>query len=37
MFAGDEEEVAEALGVEVFGFGDDLLDGECGAEDGGIA
>ena len=37
VFAGDEEEVAEALGVEMAGFLDDLLDGEGGAEDGVVA
>ena len=37
VFAGDEEDVAEALGDEVTGFGDDLVDGEGGAEDGVIA
>ncbi len=37
VFAGDEEDVAEALGDEVAGFGDDLVDGECGAEDGVVA
>lgn len=37
VFAGDEEEVAEAELVEVFGFADDLVDGEGGAEDGGVA
>ena len=37
VFAGDEEEVAEAFGVEVSGFGDDLINGEGGAEDGVVA
>lgn len=37
VFTGDEEEVAESLGVEVAGFLDDLLDGEGGAEDGVVA
>ena len=37
VFAGDEEEVAESLGVEVTGLLDDLVHGEGGAEDGVVA
>lgn len=36
VFAGDEEEVAKALGVEVFGLGHDLVGGEGGAKDVGV-
>lgn len=37
VFAGDEEDVAEAEGEEVFGFADDLGDAEGDAEDGVVA
>ena len=37
VFASDKEDIAEALGDEVAGFGDDLVDGEGGAEDGVVA
>lgn len=37
VLAGDEEEIAESKAVEVARLGDDLIDGECGAENGGVA
>ena len=37
VFAGDEEDVAEAEGEEVFGFADDLRDAEGDAEDRVVA
>lgn len=37
VFAGDEEEVAEPLGVQVASFLEDLLGGEGGAQDGVVA
>jgi hypothetical protein len=37
VLAGDEEDVAKPLGDQMSGFLDDLVDSQCGAEDGVVA